>query len=165
MGTKTSPSRRRASRKPPARRPASRSRAGRRGSARPTVRSVLSPWARDAVGIGLVVFSLLAVLSVWFGAAGPAGRAISSLLRGGFGVADVLVPVAGAYWGALLLRDTAREDRVRMFIGFTATVAGSLGVASLLRGNPGVFGGYAALARAAGQLTEGMTPEGTTSKV
>jgi DNA segregation ATPase FtsK/SpoIIIE, S-DNA-T family len=97
-----------------------------------------------------VVFALLAVLSVWFGAAGPAGRAISSLLRGGFGVADVLVPVAGAYWGALLLRDTAREERVRMFIGFTTTVAGSLGVASLLRGNPGVFGGYEALARAAG---------------
>ncbi|MDP9297775.1 MAG: DNA translocase FtsK [Actinomycetota bacterium] len=116
------------------------------------MRSVLSPWARDALGIGLVVFALLAMLSVWFGAAGPAGHAISSVLRGTFGVAAVLVPPAGAYWGVLLLRDTAREERMRMFVGFAAVTMGSLGIVSLVRGNPSVFGGYEAVGRAAGIL-------------
>jgi len=104
------------------------------------------------VGIGLVVFALLAMLSVWFGAAGPAGRAISSVLRGTFGVAAFLVPPAGAYWGVLLLRDTAREERMRMLVGFAAVTAGALGIASLVRGNPSAFGGYEAVGRAAGIL-------------
>jgi S-DNA-T family DNA segregation ATPase FtsK/SpoIIIE len=114
------------------------------------VRIVLSPWTRDAVGIGLVVFALLAVLSVWFGAGGPAGRAIAWFLGGTFGLATAVFPFAGVFWGVILLRDMAREDRVRMFIGFAAWSLGVLGLLSLMRRNPGVFSGHAALARSAG---------------
>ena len=38
--------------------------------------------------------------------------------------------------GFVLLRDTAREDRVRMFIGFALLLAGVLGTISLFVGNP-----------------------------
>jgi len=44
---------------------------GKRKSKRPSVRSHLRPWARDALGIGLVVLALLAILGLWFGSAGP----------------------------------------------------------------------------------------------
>ena len=90
--------------------------------------------------------------SLWFDAAGPAGDGIACLLRGAFGVGAVAFPVVGVYWGVVLLRDVAAEDRVRMFIGFMILVLGVLGLVSLFRGNPGVFEPYDVLAAAAGLI-------------
>ena len=74
------------------------------------------------------------------------------MLRAGFGVGALAAPIVGVYWGALLLRDTAREQRVRMFIGFAASSAGLLALTSLVRGNPGAFSGYAKLRVAGGAV-------------
>jgi S-DNA-T family DNA segregation ATPase FtsK/SpoIIIE len=123
-----------------ARRPSPSSK--KKGKARTPTRQILSPWVRDAIGIGLVVFGLLSVLSVWFSAAGPAGSAISWLLRGGVGVAAVIAPLVGVYWGVRLLRDTAAGERVRMFIGCVVLSVGVLGILSLLRGDPSPAAGY-----------------------
>ncbi|MGE5226055.1 MAG: DNA translocase FtsK 4TM domain-containing protein, partial [Planctomycetaceae bacterium] len=156
MPTKTSPSRRSASRASKTRRATARKPARKRAPARKAapqktpVRQILSPWARDALGIGLVVLALLAVLGVWFDAAGPVGGWLTWVLRGAFGVAAVTFPVVGVYWGILLLRDTAREERVRMFIGFTVFGVAVLGLLSLLGGNPGPREGYAAVGWAGG---------------
>ncbi len=139
MATKTSPSRR----KP-------RKAAARKKPARTPTRLILSPWARDALGIGLVVFALLSVLSLWFGSAGPAGHAISWLLHGAFGAAAVIFPVVGVYWGVRLLRDAAAEERLRMFIGFAVLTVGALGLLSLLQGNPSPFAGYATTGQGTG---------------
>jgi DNA segregation ATPase FtsK/SpoIIIE, S-DNA-T family len=122
----------------------------RKGKARTPTREILSPWVRDAIGIGLVIFGLLSILSVWFSAAGPAGAAISWLLRGAFGVAAVTAPLVGLYWGVRLLRDTAAEERVRMFIGFAVLSTGLLGIVSILRGDPSPASGYHGLHGAAG---------------
>jgi S-DNA-T family DNA segregation ATPase FtsK/SpoIIIE len=103
---------------------------------------VLSPWARDAIGIGLIVLSLLAGLSLWLEAGGPVGRGITWLTRGGFGIGAYAFPVLGAWWGFVLLRDIAREDRVRMAIGFAVLVAGVLGLVSLFAGNPSFTEGW-----------------------
>jgi DNA segregation ATPase FtsK/SpoIIIE, S-DNA-T family len=111
---------------------------------------VLSPWARDALGIGLIVLALLAVLAVWIEAGGPVGRGIAWLIRGAFGIGAYAFPVLGAWWGIVLLRDTAREDRVRMFIGFAMVVAGVLGLVSLFAGNPSFAEGERALHEAGG---------------
>jgi S-DNA-T family DNA segregation ATPase FtsK/SpoIIIE len=95
------------------------------------------------------------VLAVWLEAGGPVGRGISWLIRGGFGVGAYAVPVFGAWWGVVLLRDTAREDRVRMAIGFGVLVAGVLGLVSLFSGNPSVADGWTAhedTARAGGAV-------------
>ncbi len=108
------------------------------------VRTVLSPWARDALGIGLIVLSLLAALSLWLEAGGPVGRGITWLIRGSFGMGAYAFPVLGAWWGFVLLRDIAREDRVRMAIGFVVLVAGVLGLVSLFAGNPGFSDGWRA---------------------
>jgi S-DNA-T family DNA segregation ATPase FtsK/SpoIIIE len=105
---------------------------------------VLSPWARDAFGIGLIVLALLAVLSIWIEAGGPVGEGIAWLLRGLLGVAAYAFPVIGVWWGYVLLRDTAREDRVRMFIGFVVLALGILGLISLFVGNPAPADGWSA---------------------
>jgi S-DNA-T family DNA segregation ATPase FtsK/SpoIIIE len=155
VAQKTSPSRRTPARAPAKKSPAKRTPAKKTAAKtppRPQVRAVLSPWARDAIGIALVVFGLLSVLSVWFHAAGPAGHAIAWLLRGLFGVGAMTFPVVGVYWGVLLLRGTAAEERVRMFIGFCVLTLGLLGLTSLFRGNPGVSSGYQGVHGAGGVI-------------
>src|ERR671930_1887108 len=137
MPTKTSPSRRsgsRGARKRPSK-PASKKK-------KTSVRTVLSPWARDALGIGLIVLSLLGALSIWMEAGGPFGDAIAWLLLAAFGIGAYAFPFVGALWGLILFRDTAREDRVRMFIGFAALVLGILGLISLYKGNPAFGEGF-----------------------
>jgi DNA segregation ATPase FtsK/SpoIIIE, S-DNA-T family len=103
---------------------------------------VLSPWARDALGIGLLVLALVSVLSLWLKAGGPLGDAIAFLLPAIFGVGAYAFPIVGLWWGVVLLRDTAREERVRMFIGFCVLLLGVLGIVSLARGNPSFASGW-----------------------
>src|SRR4029077_9381790 len=118
MATKTSPSRRSSSRSKTTRAPPgnrNRRRSRKRPPPKPQrtpTRQILSPHARDAAGIGLVVFALLAVLSVWCDAAGPVGHEISRGLHEAFGIGAYVFPFVGVYWGLVLLRDVAREDRV-----------------------------------------------------
>ena len=125
---------------------------GERGPARTSVRSHLSPWARDALGIGLVVIGVLAVLGLWFEAAGPVGRGLDWFLHGAIGIAAVAFPVIAVYWGVLLLRGSAEQDRVRMFIGFVIAFVGVLALLSLVRGHPRPFGGFDMVSEAAGAI-------------
>ncbi|HET6714649.1 MAG TPA: DNA translocase FtsK 4TM domain-containing protein [Actinomycetota bacterium] len=147
MATKTSPSRRSSSRvfsrpagkKTSAKRPSGRKPAPKKKPQRAPATQILSPFARDTLGIGLMVLAGLAVLSVWFDAAGPMGDAFSRLLHTGFGLAAVLFPLVGLGWGIALLRDRSPEERMRMLIGFVIMGLGVLGLVSIVRGNPGVF--------------------------
>ena len=118
--------------------------------ARTSFRQHLAPWARDALGIGLVVVALLSVLGLWFEAAGPVGRGIDWVLHATMGVSAVAFPVIAVYWGVLLLRGTAEDDRLRMFIGFALAFVGALALISLWRGNPRPLGGYVKVSDAAG---------------
>ena len=121
-----------------------------KGNARTSVRTHLRPWARDALGIGLVVLALLAVLGLWFEAAGPVGRGLDWLLHASFGLAAVIFPLLALYWGLVLLRGAPGQERLRMFIGFAIATVGVLGLLSLWQGNPRPFGGYARVGDAAG---------------
>jgi S-DNA-T family DNA segregation ATPase FtsK/SpoIIIE len=119
---------------------------------RTPVRQHLAPWARDAAGIGLVVFALIAALGVWFDAAGVVGHGINVGLHAAVGAAAVTFPPAALYWGLVLLRGSIAEQRVRMFLGFAIAAAGMLAIASLARGNPRPLAGYDAVGEAAGVL-------------
>ena len=121
-------------------------------TARTSVKTHLKPWARDALGIGLVVLALLALLGLWFEAAGPVGRGLDWLLHATFGLAAVVFPLLALYWGLVLLRGDPEQERLRMFIGFAIATVGVLGLLSLSQGNPRPFGGYAHVGDSAGVI-------------
>ena len=142
-------------RRAPARRssPSSRKRTAKkkpgqaRGPRRPPGRSSRRGHATRS-GIGLVVFGLLAVLSVWFDAAGPAGRR------------HLVAPAAGvrrrrgrcSRWsactgGSSCCATSRAEDRVRMFIGFIVLVLGRPRARLAPPREPGSSAGTTSLAR------------------
>ena len=112
----------------------------------------LSPRAADALGIGLVVLAVLAVLGLWFGAGGPFGSALVVVVRGLFGPVGYALPVIVLYWAVLLLKGTLQEDRGRMLVGLFIGGLGILGTASLAEGNPGPTAGYHSVSGAGGVL-------------
>jgi len=110
----------------------------------------LGPQLSDAIGIGLVVLAILSALGLWFEAAGPLGRFLSFVIRGAFGVSGYAFPVITLWWGLVLVRHTAEEDRGRMFLGLWMFLFGGLGLWSLLAGNPAPVDGFGALAAGGG---------------
>jgi S-DNA-T family DNA segregation ATPase FtsK/SpoIIIE len=110
----------------------------------------LGPQLADAIGIGLVVLAILSALGLWFEAAGPLGRFLSFAIRGAFGVSGSAFPVVTLWWGLVLVRQTAEEDRGRMFLGLWMFLFGGLGVWSLFSGNPAPVDGFEPLAAGGG---------------
>ena len=106
----------------------------------------------DVVGVALVVLSILAALGIWFDAAGPLGRGLEVAVRGGFGIPGLAFPVVALWWGLILVRGTAEEERGRMLIGLWMFLLGFFGLWSLVGGNPAPLGGFQPLADAAGLL-------------
>jgi S-DNA-T family DNA segregation ATPase FtsK/SpoIIIE len=119
---------------------------------RTPVRAHLSPWARDAAGIALVVVAVLVALALWFGASGVAGRWVNQAAHALLGVLALSLPLLLVFWGSLLITGKDGDARVRMFIGFCLAVAGSLGLVSLARGNPSPAAGYTGVKDAAGMI-------------
>ena len=133
--------------------PSRRHQAGRAvGQAGRRVARHLGPQIADVIGIGLVVLALLSVLSVWLDAAGPVGRALTLLVKGLWGWAGYAFPIVTLYWGVLLIRGTAADERGRRFVGLWLVGAGGLGLVSLLSGNPSPASGYAGFGDAGGLL-------------
>jgi S-DNA-T family DNA segregation ATPase FtsK/SpoIIIE len=114
------------------------------------VASHLRPQLADVLGIGLVVLAALSVLGVWLDAAGPLGRYLRTLVRGTFGLAGYATPIVSLWWGLVLMRGTAEEERGRMLVGLSLAVLGGLGLVSLLRGNPSPAAGLAGFGDAGG---------------
>ena len=112
----------------------------------------LQPLWADAIGIGLVVVALLSALGIWLDGAGPVGAFLRFLARGSLGVAGLAFPIVALWWGLILVRGTAEEDRGRMLVGLTMALFGGLGIWSLLAGNPAPAGGYRPLADGAGMV-------------
>jgi S-DNA-T family DNA segregation ATPase FtsK/SpoIIIE len=112
----------------------------------------LQPLLADAVGIGLVVVALLSALGIWLDGAGPVGAFLRFIARGSLGVAGLAFPILALWWGLIMVRGTAEEDRGRMLLGLTMVFFGGLGIWSLLAGNPSPAGGYQPLADGAGMV-------------
>ncbi|HJV04786.1 MAG TPA: DNA translocase FtsK 4TM domain-containing protein [Actinomycetota bacterium] len=129
----------------------SKSKSKRESPARRVVRH-LAPQAADAIGIGLVVLAIITGLGIWFDAAGPVGEFLNTVVRGTFGMAGYAFPVVSLWWGLILVRGTAEEDRGRMFVGLVLALMGGLGLWSLLSGNPAPLGGLRSLARGGGVI-------------
>src|SRR5919106_3509218 len=79
----------------------------------------LRPLLADAIGIGLVVVALVSALGIWLDAAGPVGAFLRFVARGALGVTGLLFPLLALWWGLVLVRGTAEEDRGRMLLGLS----------------------------------------------
>jgi S-DNA-T family DNA segregation ATPase FtsK/SpoIIIE len=112
----------------------------------------LRPLLADAVGIGLVVVALVSALGIWLDAAGPVGAFLRFVARGALGVTGLLFPLLALWWGLVLVRGTAEEDRGRMLLGLSMILLGGLGIWSLLAGNPSPAEGYRPLADGGGLI-------------
>ena len=124
----------------------------RRKKKKTSVLDHLQPLLADAIGIGLVVVALLSALGIWLDAAGPVGGGLKFLARGSLGVLGLAFPILTLWWGLVLIRGTAEEDRGRMLLGLGMAMFGGLGIWSLIAGNPSIAGGYQPLADGAGML-------------
>ena len=71
------------------RRPATRKRTSLRGH--------LAPWARDAVGVGLVVVALLAGLALWMHSGGLVGTLMRFTVKGSIGLLAPVFPLLALY--------------------------------------------------------------------
>jgi DNA segregation ATPase FtsK/SpoIIIE, S-DNA-T family len=116
----------------------------------------LSPRRADALGIGLLVLAALSVLGVWLDAAGPLGRYLRILLLGTVGVAGYVTPLVALWWGIVLIRGTAEEERGRMMVGLSFALVGGLSLVSLAAGNPSPAAGLDGF-RGAGGLVGALT--------
>ncbi|HZA60372.1 MAG TPA: DNA translocase FtsK 4TM domain-containing protein [Actinomycetota bacterium] len=112
----------------------------------------LKPQLGDVIGIGLLVLAGLTALGIWLHAGGPVGRFLDTLARGTFGVLGYAVPLLCLWWGLLLVRGTAQEDRGRMLVGLTFLLMGGLGMVSLFRGNPSPASGLTGVGNAGGLI-------------
>ena len=118
---------------------------------------------RDGIALALLGLAVIVAASSWFDAARPVGEWIDSFLRVLIGSAVVLIPLALAALGVVLMRsEPDPEARPRLILGGAMIVLPALGLWHLWSGapqNPGVrqhaagFFGFAI----GGPLSDGLT--------
>ena len=107
---------------------------------------------RDGAGLTALAASLVAAGADWSRLGTPAGRALTGILRGTFGVGAYLAPALLALLAWRLLRHPDKNAHAgRMVIGWSALLAGALGITHIAMGGPAPSSGAAAM-RAAGGL-------------
>src|ERR1700683_5322814 len=92
---------------------------------------------RDGVGLGVLAAALGMAGAAWWPLGSPFGHALSALVRGAFGIGAAIIPVLLALLAWRLLRHPDKNAHSgRMVIGWTALLAGGLGVVHIARGSP-----------------------------
>jgi DNA segregation ATPase FtsK/SpoIIIE, S-DNA-T family len=97
---------------------------------------LLGRQADDVWGLALIVAGLLAALGIYADLTGPAGRAVRDVAGAGFGWARILVPVALAATGAVLVRGRPRAEPGRVAVGFVVLTVALCGLLHLTNGSP-----------------------------
>jgi DNA segregation ATPase FtsK/SpoIIIE, S-DNA-T family len=107
---------------------------------------------RDGAGLATLGLAIVMVAVTWFRLGGPVGRALSAVVRGGFGSVAWVVPILLVLLAWRYLRHPDRNaDTARMIIGWTALIIGALGLVHIAHGTPRPADGADAM-RAAGGL-------------
>ncbi|MDT4943876.1 MAG: segregation ATPase FtsK/SpoIIIE, family, partial [Pseudonocardiales bacterium] len=102
-----------------------------------TARDLDPEHRRDGAALGVLAFGLITAVAVWFAAAGPVGRVITTACRALIGNGAVLLPLVLVGVGAHLLRNLAEpESRGRVLVGSTAVTLSVLGLFDLWAGSP-----------------------------
>ena len=102
-----------------------------------TARDLDAEHRRDAAALGVLALGLVAVMAVWFHAAGPLGRGLDTLCRLVVGNGALLLPLLLLGVGGHMLRQAPEPaSRGRVVVGSTAVTLSVLGLFDLWAGSP-----------------------------
>jgi S-DNA-T family DNA segregation ATPase FtsK/SpoIIIE len=143
-----------ATRKPAAKKPAAKGASGGRGGGGDTprggIRGHLAAQRADVTGIALIVTGVVAGLGTYADAAGPIGAFLEAVALGLLGLSGVVVPVALAWFGILVVLGRPAPELGRIVVGSALLLVGIQGALHLLGGQPEPADGMRALWRAGG---------------
>jgi DNA segregation ATPase FtsK/SpoIIIE, S-DNA-T family len=92
---------------------------------------------RDGAGLGVIAFGLISAMAIWFHAAGPVGRLLTTACRDLFGNKALLLPLVLAGAGAHMLRQVAEpQSRGRVVVGSLTLTISVLGLFDLWANMP-----------------------------
>jgi DNA segregation ATPase FtsK/SpoIIIE, S-DNA-T family len=107
---------------------------------------------RDGIGLTILGAALVTAATTWLHLGSVAGRAVLAVVAGGFGSAAWAVPLLLALLAWRFLRHPDRNAETgRLVIGWSALIAGGLGLVHIANGTPQPTAG-AVVMRAAGGL-------------
>ncbi|MDP9115742.1 MAG: DNA translocase FtsK [Actinomycetota bacterium] len=99
---------------------------------------------RDGAALGVLACALIVVMAVWFHAAGPVGRVVTTVCRALLGNGALLLPLVLVGVGAHMLRQVAEpHSRGRVLVGSAALTISVLGLFDLWANSPHTSAGRA----------------------
>ncbi len=108
---------------------------------------------RDGAGLAVLAAAIVTAGASWWGLGSPVGRGLTALIRGTFGVGSWALPILLALLAFRLLRHPDKNAHTaRMVIGWTAFLAGALGIVHIALGSPGPSAGVAAMHASGGMI-------------
>ncbi|MGI9006504.1 MAG: DNA translocase FtsK [Streptosporangiaceae bacterium] len=108
---------------------------------------------RDGAGLAVLALAVVCAGAGWFRLGSPVGRAITGLIRGTFGLGAWTLPILLILLAWRLLRHPDKNAHTgRMVIGWTALLAGALGIVHIALGSPGPSAGVTAMQTSGGLL-------------
>jgi hypothetical protein len=115
-----------------------------------SVGAILAEQRRDLWGIVLLLIAVISGLGIYLDAAGPVGRWVDVVARGGLGLVGYLLPLLLMAFGALLVMDRPGPEVGRLGLGFALAILAVLAGAHLAVDVPAPGEGVEALARGGG---------------
>ena len=108
---------------------------------------------RDGAGLAVLALAVVSAGAAWFRLGSPVGRGLTGLIRGTFGLGAWTLPILLGLLAWRLLRHPDKNAHTgRMVIGWTAFLAGALGIVHIALGSPGPSAGVAAMKSSGGLL-------------
>ena len=108
-----------------------------RTSIEETPRADLTTHRRDGVALVLFAIAIVVAGAVWFSAARPVGEWVEVGTRTIIGSGALVLPIALAAWGALLMvREPHPQTHARWLVGIVVITVGVLGVWHIAAGRP-----------------------------
>src|SRR5215472_1431204 len=108
---------------------------------------------RDGAGLAALAAAIIAAATAWWRLGTPAGRGLTAVIRGTFGIGSWALPVLLALLAWRLLRHPDKNAHTgRMVVGWTAFLIGALGIVHIALGSPGPSAGTAAMRSSGGLI-------------
>jgi DNA segregation ATPase FtsK/SpoIIIE, S-DNA-T family len=116
-------------------------------------RDLDSAHRRDGAGLAVLAAAIITAGAAWWGIGSGAGKALTALIRGTFGIGAWTLPILLGLLAWRLLRHPDKNAHTgRMVVGWTAFLAGALGIVHIALGSPGLSAGRAAMQSSGGLI-------------